>query len=301
MKLKIAITGSNGFVGSNLRQLLDAEFTPISRLNSIIPYATSHVIHLGGIAHDFNHTYKEEDYFRVNTIWTQELFDQFLLSNASTFIFFSSIKALSDHAEVELTEELEPNPGSIYGKSKLLAEQYILSKLVPDNKRVIILRPSMIHGDGNKGNLNSLVRFVKSGIPWPLGKFDNKRSFCSIDNLVFILNELLRRPNIPSGIYHVADSEVVSTNEIIHLINQETKLKGQMFPLPKEFILFMAKLGDLFHLPLNSFFLDKLVSDLVVSNRRIMQYIGKPLPLTTKEGLSKSINWLVGNTPPINK
>jgi nucleoside-diphosphate-sugar epimerase len=159
----------------------------------------------------------------------------------------------------------------------------------------------MIHGAGNKGNLNSLVRFVKSGIPWPLGKFENKRSFCTIGNLVFILNELLIHDNIPSGIYHVADSEAVSTNEIIHLINQETKRKAQMLPLPKEFILFIAKLGDLLHFPLNSFFLDKLVSDFIVSNRRIMQFIGKPLPLTTKEGLSKSIKWLIGNNPPLNK
>ena len=41
----------------------------------------------------------------------------------------------------------------------------------------------MIHGPGNKGNLNLLYSLVSKGLPWPLGSFENKRSYCSIDNL----------------------------------------------------------------------------------------------------------------------
>ncbi|MGK4422647.1 hypothetical protein ACSLVQ_30785, partial [Klebsiella pneumoniae] len=70
-----------------------------------------------------------------------------------------------------------------YGKSKLLSEQFILSQDIPKGKRVYILRPCMIHGPNNKGNLNLLYEIVKKRIPWPLGMFKNKRSFCSIDNL----------------------------------------------------------------------------------------------------------------------
>jgi hypothetical protein len=49
----------------------------------------------------------------------------------------------------------------------------------------------MIHGAGNKGNLNLIYKLFSKGIPWPLGAFDNKRSFCSIDNLMFIIKELI--------------------------------------------------------------------------------------------------------------
>lgn len=60
-----------------------------------------------------------------------------------------------------------------------------------DGKQVYILRPCMIHGPGNKGNLNLLYNVVKKGIPWPLGSFENRRSFTSIDNLCYVVEGLL--------------------------------------------------------------------------------------------------------------
>lgn len=86
-------------------------------------------------------------------------------------------------------------------------------------KKVYILRPCMIHGPGNKGNLNLLYNLVKKGIPWPLGAFENKRSFTSIDNLNFIVTQLAER-NIPAGIYNIADDEALSTNEVIRIIRE---------------------------------------------------------------------------------
>src|SRR5690606_40901886 len=71
---------------------------------------------------------------------------------------------------------------------KLMAEEYILSKPLPDNKRVYIIRPCMIHGPGNQGNLNLLYKVVEKGIPWPLAAFENKRSFLSIDRKSTRLN-----------------------------------------------------------------------------------------------------------------
>ncbi len=71
----------------------------------------------------------------------------------------------------------------------------------------------MIHGSGNKGNLNLLYKIVQKGLPWPLGAFENKRSFTSIDNLTFIINQLIEK-DIEPGIYQVADDEPLSTNEL---------------------------------------------------------------------------------------
>ena len=115
------------------------------------------------------------------------MFDVFLASNCRDFIFFSSVKAVTDKAEDIVTEETVTNPQTAYGQSKLKAEQYILSKALPQGKRVFIIRPSMIHGPGNKGNLNLLYQLVSKGIPWPLGTFHNQRSFCSIDNVCYVV------------------------------------------------------------------------------------------------------------------
>jgi len=75
----------------------------------------------------------------------------------------------------------------------------------------------MIHGPGNKGNLNLLYKLVQKGLPWPLGAFENKRSFTSIDNLTHIITQIIEK-EIDPGIYQIADDEALSTNELIQLI-----------------------------------------------------------------------------------
>lgn len=294
--MKIALSGSSGFVGSNLIDFLGFEYVPIPRLSSNIPDDCTHVIHLGGIVHDLKHSRNEKEYFEVNTEWTKKLFDQFLKSSAETFIFFSSIKALADYSEIKLTEDLLPNPQSIYGKSKLFAEQYLLSKELPFNKRVYILRPSMIHGPGNKGNLNLLFKFGISGLPWPLSAFNNSRTFCSIYNVVFVIHELINQDKIPSGVYHLTDSDSVSTNEIVNLIQSVTNKRIIFIPVPKFIVRTAAHLGDFFQLPINSNLLEKMVSDFKISNNKLLSQLGKPLPYSSLEGLRKTILWFSTHT-----
>ena len=200
----------------------------------------------------------------------------------------SSVKAVADHAEGELTEQHHSNPITHYGKSKLLAEQYIFSKEIPDCKRVYVLRPCMIHGPGNKGNLNLLYKIVSKNIPWPLGAFENKRSFCSIDNLMFIFKELIERDDIPSAIYNVADDEPLSTNDLIGLMAQSQNRSPKLWNISKKFIEGVASIGDKLHLPLNSERLHKLTSSYVVSNAKIKAAIGKSLPVSSREGLLKT-------------
>jgi nucleoside-diphosphate-sugar epimerase len=200
------------------------------------------------------------------------------------------VKAVADEVEGALTEEQTSNPITHYGKSKLLAEQYILSKEIPKGKRVYVLRPCMIHGPGNKGNLNLLYKLASKGIPWPLGVFDNKRSFCSIDNLMFIIKELIDRKDIPSGIYNVADDEVLSTNDVISVLAESQNKRAKIWNVPKGLIKSLAKLGDVFHLPLTTERLQKLTESYVVSNQKIKSAIGKDLPVSAKDGLLKTFN-----------
>jgi len=190
----------------------------------------------------------------------------------------------------DLTEEYTPNPVTHYGKSKLLAEEYILSKEIPQGKRLYILRPCMIHGPGNKGNLNLLYKIVKRGFPWPLGAFDNKRSFCGIDNLCFVINELIQNDQIPSGVYNVADDEALSTNELIRLLAESQGKKPFIINIPKLLVKTLSKIGDVIRLPLNTERLSKLTESYIVSNQKLKNAINKPLPVPAKEGLLKTFN-----------
>ncbi len=287
----IGITGSNGFVGQSIINYFGEKknFYKINR-QFIVDRNLDVILHLAGKAHDLKNVLDASEYYTVNTDLTKKLFDAFLSSDAKVFITLSSVKAAADTLESELTEDHLPNPITHYGKSKLLAEQYILSKSIPDDKRVYILRPCMIHGPGNKGNLNLLYKIVNKGFPWPLGAFENKRSFCSIDNLCFIINELINNESIPSGVYNVADDEPMATNDLIKLMAKSQDKKYQIWNIPQSIIKLTSQLGDLLKLPLNSERLNKLTETYIVSNNKIITAINKSLPLSAKEGLMKTFN-----------
>ena len=273
------------------------------------------IIHLAGKAHDTKNQSAAQSYFDINTGLTQKIFDFFLQSSAKKFIFFSSVKAAADSVVGDiLTEDVIPTPVGPYGESKIKAEEYIINKLTVDNgqltvtmqhdsaancqlstvhcqlnKQVYILRPCMIHGPGNKGNLNLLYNVVKKGIPWPLGAFENRRSFTSIDNLCYVVEGLLTK-DVPGGIYHMGDDEAMSTNELIATMCEVMGKKPHIWKMNKGLMEGCAGIGTLFHLPLNTERLRKLTENYVVSNDKIKRALGiDKMPVTAKEGLMKTI------------
>jgi nucleoside-diphosphate-sugar epimerase len=288
--MKVSITGANGFVGNSIVKYFGDSWsiTKYDR-NSIFRIESENIIiHLAGKAHDLMKSSKPSEYYDANTELTQRVFDVFLESRATVFIILSSVKAVADEFVGVLTEGIAPNPLTHYGKSKLLAEQYILSKNLPEEKRVYILRPCIIHGEGNKGNLSLLYKLVSNGIPWPLGAFDNQRSYCNIDNLLFVIKELIEQDDIPSGIYNIADDDALSINEVISILAESQSRIPKIWKFPKIIIYFCARLGNIFPLPLNEERLKKLTESYIVSNEKIKAAIGKPLPHSTYEGLLKT-------------
>lgn len=301
---EIIITGATGFVGENLSQYFlqnNKNPTPVSLRNSnwttLINRDSDAIIHLAGKAHDTQNTTEASDYFKINTEITKTLFDLFLESNISVFVYFSSVKACADDVVGVLTEEDLPNPKTPYGISKLQAEQYILSKELPKSKKVFIIRPCMIHGKGNKGNLNLLFNIVKIGIPYPLAKFKNERSFLSIDNLNYLVNKILENTNISSGIYNFADDSFVSTNDLVKIISGVLHKKPRLLIVPKSVINFFSSIGDKINLPLNSESVKKMTENYRVSNQKIKLALGiDALPFNIQGGLKKTItSFIDGN------
>lgn len=286
------ITGSSGFVGTNLLNHLKSinNIKTINldlRINKSIEISKDIdcVIHLAGKAHDLKNVSDPSEYYYVNYELTKKLFDAFLDSNAKTFIFISSVKAAVDYVDEVLTEQIIPAPITHYGISKLQAENYIIKNHVFSDKKYFILRPSLIHGPGNKGNFNLLFKFVQFGIPWPLGSFNNKRSFCSVDNLIFVIEELITRKDLVSGIYNVSDDHPVSTNQLVEIISEATNHKILIMHVPKWIIKLLARLGDILPFPINSEKLQKLTENYVVSNLKLKQVLKKDFPRNSVNGL----------------
>ncbi|KQB41549.1 NAD-dependent epimerase/dehydratase family protein [Flavobacterium aquidurense] len=293
--MKVKITGSSGFVGENLSNYLSnlsfsIDKISLRNLNWKNDINADAIIHLAGKAHDTKNSSDASEYFKVNTDLTKELFDAFLESDIKDFIYFSSVKAVADDVSEILYEDVKPNPKTPYGESKLKAEEYILSKAIPEGKRVFIIRPCMIHGPGNKGNLNLLYNVVKKRIPYPLAAFKNQRSFLGIDNLNFMIKEILENKDIISGVYNFADDEVLSTNELVQIIASVSNKKNLSIAIPQQIINGIAKIGDLIKLPLNSETVQKLTENYRVSNQKIKTAMGiNSLPNTAQQGLEKTI------------
>jgi len=281
--MTILMTGSHGFVGTNLIEAFETTYNIIrwdAREDKPLPECDV-VIHLAGLAHDTKHTIETEKYFEVNTELTKRIYDRFLESKAKKFIFFSSIKA--------------KDADTAYAKSKKQAENYILNTVFTDDtdKRFYILRPCMIHGKGNKGNLNLLVKWVKEGWPWPLAAFENKRSFASMENVSFIVEQLIKK-DVESEVYEICDDEPVSTNELIGIISGYTGNRAKLLRIPRSFMKAFAKFGDWMQLPLNSERLGKLTENNVVDNRKIKSALCIcNLPVKAIEGLKYSVECLI--------
>lgn len=284
----IVITGASGFVGINICNYLNSTYNIIEKsvrykINQVFDFNSDAIIHLAGKAHDLKKTSNDAEYFEVNYELTKQLYNHFLKSRAKKFIYISSVKAAADIVDGVLDEEVIPNPITVYGKSKLKAEEYILQNL-PKDKEVYILRPCMIHGPGNKGNLNLLYSIVAKGIPYPLGAYQNERSFLSVANLCFIIEQLLQK-RIPSGVYNVADDGALSTSQIVSLVGDSLGNKAAILNTPKFIIKSIAKIGDVLPLPINSERLQKLTENYVVSNSKIKKALQVELPLTAIDGL----------------
>ncbi len=297
-----------------------ARFYNWAQLDEILWNEVYAVVHLAGKAHDTKNTSDAQSYFDINTGLTKRVFEMFSLRGAEVqrgerkFILFSSVKAVADSVNGVLTEEAKPDPQTAYGQSKLEAERLLRpysgrngegedsrthalahpavagpARLANAGISTFILRPSMIHGPGNKGNLNLLYSIVRKRIPWPLGAYENQRSFASIENVCAVVKGLLCE-DVESGVYQVADDDTISTNRLIELIAESQGRSAKIRRIPKSFILVLAKIGDILHLPLNSERLKKLTESYVVSNARVKKVLGwDKMPVSAEDGMRQTL------------
>jgi nucleoside-diphosphate-sugar epimerase len=128
-----------GFVGQNIIKHFNStyEFYRFSK-NDEININQDILLHFAGKAHDLKNTSKAEEYYIVNTELTKQLVDNFLESDSKVLKTLRSLKAVADKLDCELTKEYIPNPLTNYGKSKLLAEQYIFGKDITEGKGIYI-------------------------------------------------------------------------------------------------------------------------------------------------------------------
>lgn len=291
--MKILITGAYGFVGTNLCRYLVGKghecvaldipkakrddvlykaFYSWDELDAIEWVGIDAVVHLAGKAHDLQNVSNPQSYFDINVGLTEKVFNA-VNGKVPRFIYFSSSKAA--------------DADTPYGKSKLAAEQFLAG-------RAIVLRPAMIHGPGNKGNLNLLWGIARRGFPWPLAAFENKRSFTSIGNICAAVEALCERGL--NGIYPIADDEMLSTNRLIELMAEACGRKPRLWRMPMGLMRLGAKIGDVLHLPLNTERLGKLTEDSFVENGALKKHLAwSRMPIRAEDGMRETLRSFLNN------
>lgn len=291
-ELPIVVTGSTGFVGRNLTDY----FSQQSIFHQTVSLRQGNwkeqvveagvIIHLAGINEGEG---SPSEFNAVNCQLTVSLFNAFLKSKAKKFIYFSSIKALSDQDEGKpLNESMEKKASTPYALSKSKAEEQLINTTLPEGKTLLILRPCLIHGPENEGNLYQLYRMINNGIPYPFGAVNNLRSMLSIYNLCFVVKELVSQP-IASGIYHVADSKFISSVEIVKIIGECIGRPVKLWSVNKKYLIFIGKIGAFLHLPFNSKTVQKLSKNYRVDNYKILNALKIELPYSVEDGIRKTI------------
>ncbi|KRQ85865.1 dTDP-glucose 4,6-dehydratase [Caloramator mitchellensis] len=255
---KILITGANGMIGSSIvNELIDLhelilidlysdkidkfrgratiinfDLRNISEWESILEGVNT-VIHLAAAVHWTPKNKKEEQYFiKTNVEGTRKLFEACNKYNVARFLFFST-NDVYEASNNLITEETPVNPKNIYGKSKLLAEQYLLDVSKNSNTSVCIFRPASVYGENDKGSMKSLIDLCKKGVVPMIGKGKNKKALLYIKDLVQAVkkyadseNDFNREIfNISSGNYEYI--------EIINSIAKVFDLKPIRIYIPK--------------------------------------------------------------------
>lgn len=298
----VYLTGASGFVGQHLQRLLPAHgvrrIVTVGRTDSDLDYAAfakaeleagSAVIHLAGQAHDLHGSADEARYEAANVALTRDVYEVFRASRARTFIFFSSVKAVSDAPTGILRQSDEPHPTTPYGRSKLRAEQYLAERPPEPAQELYVLRPCVVVGPGVKGNFALLNRLVKARIPYPLGAFANQRSILSIDNLEYVVTAALKGDLRP-GTYNLADDEPLSTVDMVRTLAAAHGRRPRIWPIPIGVVKALARVGDVLPLPLDSRRLEKLTESYVVDNAVLKSGLGtERLPASSRAGLLHSV------------
>jgi nucleoside-diphosphate-sugar epimerase/lipopolysaccharide/colanic/teichoic acid biosynthesis glycosyltransferase len=174
-------------------------------------------------------------YREVNVAATLHLAQQAAAVGAQRFVFISSIGVNGNHSVKPFTEASVPQPHDAYAESKLEAEQALLALGVKTGMEVVIIRPPLVYGRGAPGNFAKLVRWMRHGIPLPLGAVHNQRSLLALDNLVSLMllcADRTRSPQAANQVFVVADGEDVSTTTLLRKVARAAGRSSHLLPVP---------------------------------------------------------------------
>jgi nucleoside-diphosphate-sugar epimerase len=317
MHKKILVTGATGFVGRYLVTRLshsvvkaavrdqttanlpaNLETVQVGEIKSTTSWQTALVdvdlvIHLAARAHVLQEPgpNSEREFHRVNVDGAIALIRQAIAANVKHFIFISSIGAMATLSDCTLTETTPCDPDTPYGRSKLKAEEALISLASQSAMTWTILRPTLVYGPGNPGNMERLLKLVKRRLPLPLGAIDNRRSFIYVENLVDAIIQCIDHPKAINQTFILSDGVDLSTPQLIRRLASYLGYPAPLLPVPPFLMKVAGKLIG------KSDTVSRLLGSLAVDSSKICQTLNWQPPYTLDQGLQATAEWFKASTP----
>jgi len=264
-KMKILITGANGFVGtelcSSLQQRALAHVATVRANPGLGQIAVGDlstttdwqaalvgcdcVIHLAARVHVMEE--KSGDplaaFRATNVDATLHLARQAIANGVRRFVFVSSIKVNGEvTVDRPFTAFDTPAPLDPYGQSKLEAELALQELASTTGLELVIVRPPLVYGPGVRANFLNLMKLINKGLPLPLGAIHNRRSMVAVDNLVDLLIVCCQHEQAAGQVFLVSDGQDVSITQLLQQLAQALQKRVWLLPIPASLMTTAARM-----------------------------------------------------------
>ena len=225
-----------------------------------------------------------DEFRRVNVQGTLNLARQAAAAGVQRFVFVSSIKVNGEATQLgrPFTAADAPAPLDAYGVSKMEAEQGLREIALQTDMEVVIIRPPLVYGPDVKANFAAMMRWLRRGVPLPLGAIHNQRSLVALGNLVDLILTCLTHPAAANQTFLVSDSEDVSTTELLQRMGQAMGRPARLLPVPASWLKLAATLVG------KPDVAQRLCGSLQVDIEKTRRLLGWTPPLSLAEGLKRA-------------
>ncbi len=247
------------------------------------------VVHLAALAHErasvFERAGDYESLRAVNALGTEGLARAAAAAGIKRFLFVSTIGVFGEEtAGVPFDEESPAAPQSLYATSKLEAERLLHAVATESGLEVTILRPTLVYGAGNAGNMLRLLRLIARGWPLPFGGVANRRSLTSVENLVSAITGLLQHPQA-AGTFVVCDPTPVSTPELIRYLAAGMECNARLFACPPALLRAAGRMAGQHDA------MRRLIGSLEADCGKLSRLLGERSTLTPQAALMETGRW----------
>ncbi|MFN3589090.1 MAG: NAD-dependent epimerase/dehydratase family protein [Spirosomataceae bacterium] len=287
----VLLTGTNGFLGKNIKKIIEKEATVISLGRSACEIIcdlsvdtpnisrVDLIIHCAGKAHVVPKSRVEQElFYSINVQGTQNLLKSIKLGEVKprAFIFISSVAVYGKTSAEFITEEEELLATDPYGSSKLQAEKLVLDWGKKNYVKIGILRLPLLVGDNPPGNLGDMIKGIKSGRYFRIGDGGARKSMVLAEDVAKIIPKLAE----VGGIYNLTDGNHPSFRELDVAIQKKYGITKPIRSIPISLVKVLAWFGDvlelLVHKPMliNTNKLKKITSSLTFSDEKARRELG---------------------------